>query len=589
VKGRKHLEKTCRGKRTVKRELAMNGRRSVIEQELGDDVVDTVIDKYRGREIEFFMERGRKYPEKLEEIFHAVANGTHDEVVVRGCRGGGKTLVISDAATKRFRWDEWDVFHIGGSLKQAKDGYKYVNDTLTKSSDLGDSLQDNLKTAAIGPRGNWYNIAAASTKGVRGGHPGDIHPEMGNVPHGGMLVKDEFDEMDPRISEAADFSMDVAHPAMTVTTSTAHKDDGEGIQQLLEDAAARGAKVITFDAFDVTEVCTHDCAKCPGGFDFAGPMYGGCPATKAAEAMQRKRMNLQAGAIALPTATPASSAAWEAHKSKVGWIGNEPAYCAGRAKLHREGHLKVARLAQMFRKSNRRGFEIELCCRRRKGGLTICNAMHLDKCLDPDLVPMSGYDGCIVIDWGLKSQAAILAVQQQKDNTYAVIDVNLPTMWSSDSVWEHCERLREEHGFNEVFADASHPYNNLDGANKFGFQVTEVPFAQNKEFGADWVAAIVERQQLRIRGRLVAPEPGAGPNAKAERIFYSDDEETLFTQLKGWRRDAKGKIVKKNDHGCDALLQAALKFADEQPWKVECAGAGARDFAGGSRRDSDDD
>lgn len=567
-----------------------------IESELEKDAsAEDVLEKYRNREMEFFKERGRKYPEKLEEIFNAVANGNNSEVVIRGARGCGKTMVVSDAGTKRFRWDEWDVFHIGGSLKQAKDGYKYVNSHLTKVADLGDSLQDNLKTAAVGPRGNWYNIAAASTKGVRGGHPGDIHEEMGNVPHGGLLIKDEFDEMDIRISEAADFSMDVADPAMTVTTSTAHRDDGEGIQKLVEEAARRGAHVILLDAFDVTETCTHDCVTCPGGIDFAGDLYGGCPANKALEAMQRKVNNLQPGAIAIPTKTAESIARWEDHKKQVGWIGNEPAYCAGRAKTHRPGHIRIQRLVQMFGKARRKTFEVEICCRRRSGGLTVCNAMKLDRCLGGRVLPQSGHEGCFTIDWGLRSLASIHAVQAQMNNKIAIPNTRSVHMWSADQVWQLLEIWRDELGFNEVFADASHPYNNLKGANEYGFEVTEVPFAKYKEFGAGWVADIVEREQLLLPGRIVISEH-TGPLAKAEIVFNSEDEETLYLQLKGWRRDSKGKIVKLHDHACDSLLCASLKFAPECPFVVEFQSAGTRtacggngDYSGGDRYDDGDD
>lgn len=519
------------------------------------------LDKYRGRELDFYTERGRLYPEKLEEVFSTIFGVKCSDLVVVGPRGGGKTMGVSDAVLALFLFKEFDAFQIGGSLEQANKGFNYVRQILYQDTKLSESLQDELKTMATGARGNWYKVAPSSMKQVRGPHPGDPHPEMDWEPHGGVLVKDERDEMDDDIADAADFCLDSADPSINITTSTMHRDDGGGIALMADEAEARGAKVIKFDVFDVCEVCTHDCAVCPGGQAFAGALFGGVKA--------KNKIGT------LPSA--ASFDQWDQWQKDNAWPEGEAPYCEGRAKQHRPGHYKMHKIFSAYKRSrNIEIFEVELCCRKRRGARKVVDASRLDGCLAEDVFYQAGYDDPIVtIDWGLKGWCVLHLVQGQMDNTIAVVESEYLHMASSDSVWDLVEDWQRDYGCYEVFADASHPYENLKGVER-GFRVTEVAFNAHKEMGAGWIKGIIERGQLRIRGKIERALSGTG-EVRPDFIFWSDGARELHRQLKAWRRDKHGKIVKADDHGCDSLLCAALKFADQQPWEVNISGTGTRE------------
>lgn len=544
---------------------------AIIEQHLkpGDMAF---LDKYRGREIDFFLERGRLYPEVLEKIFLLIYNGEADDLVIIGPRGGGKTMVIYDAATARFMWKEDDVFAIGGSKEQAINGFKYSRQILNSDVQASENVEDCLKGQAVGVRGNWMRIAAASTKGVRGPHPGDPHPAMGWVAHGGLLIKDERDEMDDDIADAADFTMDVAEPSTIVTSSTMHRDDGGGIAAMAEDAEARGAVVVKYDVFDVCEVCKHDCAKCPGGFPFAGSLYGATPV----------KGKLPNGAPLLPKATAESNAAWDGFKSGNAWPVGEPAYCLGRAKMHRPGHYKMPKIFRAYKRSRHREiFEVELCCRKRKGARRIVDGAALDRCLNDSIAYCPGYDTPIItIDWGFKGWCVPILLQGQMDNTIAILDCRFEHMTSVDGILAICEEWQRQTGATLVYADSSHPYENLKMVEN-GFDVTEVVFGKDKELGAGWVRGIVEKNQLRIPGKILR---GNSQGEKPTYIFYNDGIEQLFDQTKSWQRDKNGKIVKKNDHGPDSLSCAARHFTENTEWEPEFLSSGQRDSfkAGGA-------
>lgn len=535
--------------------------RNAIDALLASDDAD-LLGQYRGREIEFLKERGRLFPEKIEELFYAIWEAKYSDIVLIGPRGGGKTMDVYDAVSLRFIFLGDDVFAVAGSEAQAINGFRYMRQLVYRDKQLAENLEESKKKEAVTSQGNWFRIAAASPTGVRGPHPGDPHEQTGWQAHGGVLIKDERDEMDDDIADSVDFTMDIADPSIIITTSTMHRDDGGGIAQMAEEAEARGAHVIKFDVFDVSEVCMHDCAKCPGKHAFAGKLYGGATPKK----------NLANGAPALPRPTPESRKDWTEYKKQNAWPAGEPAYCEGRAKQHRPGHYKMDKIFRAFKRSrNREIFEVELCCRKRRGAKRVVDSAALDRCLDEVTAYQPGYDTPIAtIDWGLKGWCVPILLQGQMDNTIAVIDVRYEHMTSADGIVEILNDWREATGMYQVYADASHPYENLKLAEN-GFEVVEVPFAKWKEYGAGWMRGIVERNQLRLPGKLVV----GTKDQKPQYIFANDAVGELHKQIKGWQRDKHGKIVKKDDHGPDSLSCAAQHFTEQTDWdptEVETTG-----------------
>ncbi len=534
------------------------------------------LEEWRGREVEFFEARGRRYPERLKDFFQAVLSREWPVVVGIGPRGGGKTMAVSDAALGRFLWCDDDIYQLGGSLKQAREGFKYVRQILQADAALEEGLEEFLKEAATGPRGNWYRIAASSTKQARGQHPGDPHPQTGWQAHGGVLILDERDEMDDEIADAAEMSMGVADPGTIIITSTAHREDGGGIALLEEQAEAMGARVFKWDILDVSEVCTHDCAACPGGHAFAGALLGGTRA--------RRPRSLPSGSDALGSrhcgtvATAESVAAWEKYRREHGWVGDEPAYCGGKAKLHAPGHMKMERIFATYRKArNKEIFEVEMLCRRRRGARSVVDPAKLDACLDPEAGYRGGYETVLTVDWGLKGWCVVTA-QQAQLNRIVVVDVRYLHLAPVGHVIEILEEMRDAYGAHEVYADASHPYENLEVANA-GFEMTECPFNQVKELGAGWLRGIVERREFAIPGQILRAKDHQG-RPQWEYVFRSEDFRELWRQIKRWRRDKNGKIVKADDHGPDSVICAAKKFALEEAWEPESEGTGRRESFG---------
>lgn len=562
---------------------------ALIEELLDPECDGDVPARYRGREIELFQARGRLYPEKLWEFFDAIVGRRHGIVIGIGPRGGGKTMAASDAALARFLVHGDDVFQLGGSFDQAKRGFQYVRQMLNADSDLAESLEDFLKTAAVGVKGNWYKIAACSQKAARGEHPGDPHEGTGWQAHGGLLVLDERDEMDDEVAAAAQFSMAAANPGTVLITSTAHRDDGSGIALLEEQSEALGAKLVKWDCLDVCEVCGHDCAVCPGGRAFAGALFGGKRIAdrrlKIAEGARTGRDRIdgtRAGADGSgrrrdrigTVATAESVAGWEAFKREVNWPADEAAYCTGKAKLHRAGHLRLETIFRMFKAApSREAFEVEMMCRRRGGARNVCDAAKLDGCLDRDAGYLAGYETVATIDWGLKGWAVLIALQRQNTRVVAV-DCQYLRLAPVGTVLGVLQEWRDAYGVYEVWADASHPYENLEVASA-GFAIHEVAFASKKELGAGWIRGMVERGELGIPGWI---ERGADASGRAvyEYRFPSDAMRNLWRQLRRWRRDKNGKIVKGDDHGCDSLLCAAERFAVSAEWVPDSEGSGMR-------------
>jgi len=104
---------------------------------------------------------------------------------------------------------------------------------------------------------------------------------------------------------------------------------------------------------------------------------------------------------------------------------------------------------------------------------------------------------------------------------------------------------RRMYDINEVYGDSSHPFEN-DALRKADFKVTEVTFVSFKEAGAGAVKWFFEKKRIEL------PEK------------FKD----VIDQLKKWRRDKHGKIVKKDDHFPDALLCTMMKWWQKARRKV---------------------
>jgi hypothetical protein len=301
---------------------------------------------------------------------------------------------------------------------------------------------------------------------------------------------------------------------------------------LAEDPGGQGYKLYSWDIFDVAERCRKACKRCVPEF---------------------------------------------AEK-----------YCRGKAKRHRAGWVPIANIVEQWTgRLSDEDFEVELMGWRPSSEGLVLDPVLVDAALSGAPRYLPGQPTAILIDWGLKGWACVLVAQEQEDRAIAVVDAEYFHMMPDTAIYAHCEELSEAYGTREIYADASHPYQNYNLALK-GFQATEVRFAEVKDLGAGWIKGLTERGLLRLPGEAEGnlrqrekkeyPQIGADYADKKQQKyrFPGPDFKRLHGELKGWRRGKNGQIVKKDDHGPDALLCGAMKWAGKAPWSAEFASSGRR-------------
>jgi|GEM_PF-1662242 len=216
------------------------------------------------------------------------------------------------------------------------------------------------------------------------------------------------------------------------------------------------------------------------------------------------------------------------------------AYCGGKAKRGK-GWLPIDNIRQAFIESPREWWEVEDMGMRPSGEGMVLPPEKIKQAFDHDfvgIVPTA--ESWFGVDWGFKGMTAIESLQRVEDKVNLVeskefTEITLPL------IVEYLREQSEILGTKVVYADSSHPFENNQLKNE-GFDVIEVVFGAYKETGAGWLRYLFERDRFQAPRYLVK----------------------VKTQLINWRRDKSGKIVKKDDHHCDALLAGTKKLEDSQ-------------------------
>jgi hypothetical protein len=212
-------------------------------------------------------------------------------------------------------------------------------------------------------------------------------------------------------------------------------------------------------------------------------------------------------------------------------------YCQGKAKKNSIlGWVSVDYLFAMWEEMDKEWFEVELMSRRPSGAGLVVDPQHWPAALVDEAPYVPGAPNCMGIDWGYVGMSAGLATQSANGK----IQIFNRIRWTRKGIEIIIADLvawREMYGITEVYADSSHPFEN-DQVRKAGFIVTEVTFVSFKDAGAGAIRGFFEKGQIEI------PK------------IYKD----VIEQLKKWRRGKDGKIIKKDDHYCDALLCTMWKW-----------------------------
>lgn len=190
-------------------------------------------------------------------------------------------------------------------------------------------------------------------------------------------------------------------------------------------------------------------------------------------------------------------------------------------------------------------FEVEYECQRPGLKKQVFDVQVIEDAIVERLQWEAGAKAAVGVDWGLIGQTAL--VMSVRCTSY--VGIPHSRFFTGELVPVVIEALRswsEEHKVVfPVYVDSSHPFNNLE-LSQAGFNVIPVAFAKWKDFGYKNVQRGLAHKKIRI--------------CKAFNPM-------LIHQLKQLRKGATGKIVKKEDHGPDALMCAMLHFMilDEFP------------------------
>ena len=430
-----------------------------------------LIEEYEYKPLEFLAMKGSYYPPKLEEMFLDIYSGRVTRALWVGPRSGGKTYELGDLAAVLFLFKGFDALISSGGEDQAKGTYERVTTVLADEGETAEYVPTLTTQITRGRSGNWIRFTAASTRRVRGPHPGRGH--------GGLIILDEEGEMDEKIVKAVLGTGGTADPLIIIRASTAHNIDGT-FAELMDNYEARGYKLYEWDAFDVCGKCTRNCEDCIPEF--------------------------------------------------------REEYCRGKAHNNSVlGWISIDYLIQMWAEETVDWFEVEMMGRKPKGAVFVINRDDFKTAVVPEVPYVKGLPGAFGVDWGFKGLAAIVATQM--DVKLRVFDRMSFSRTGIEDITNALKDWRTMYDINEVYADSSHPFEN-DALRKADFTVTEVTFVSFKEAGAGAVKWFFEKKNIEI------PE------------VFGD----LIGQLKKWKRDKHGKIVKKDDHFPDALLCTMMKW-----------------------------
>lgn len=223
-------------------------------------------------------------------------------------------------------------------------------------------------------------------------------------------------------------------------------------------------------------------------------------------------------------------------------------YCKGKAKLS-QGWVDVNEIIGEWKDSSKDSFEVEVMGMRPASAGLVIQIQDIERAVDlgtrayPNEFDYSWFG----IDWGFVGMTAVVALGIAADKVF-VRHTEMFSRHGIDTIVEKLKKLRAQFGIREVYADSSHPFENSRLRDE-GFAVWSakpgepgatlgVPFVTFKEEGVSILSYLFEKGRIGIR----------------------PSEHVVLRQLRTWRRDEGGHIVKKDDHFPDALVAAMMKL-----------------------------
>jgi hypothetical protein len=418
-------------------------------------------------------------------------------------RGGGGSLAAAVLIWLMMVYKSKSFIDMAGSGEQAKRVYEYTTQFWYCIPGLADAvlLKDPLQSLTAMKNGVTLSCVPASEKAARGKHtPG--------------FVADESCQEDARIGRVLQAAVQgvLSEPNFTIVLlSTFHVPFGF-FQEAWDLAQERGFKRYWWNVYDCMKQCEEG-MECATEDDPQAISYcqTECPLTEV---------------------MPDYNADGEQ-------IGEHFDGCQGRARtacghLSRDNVLKAKVL-----NAGTDVWAVEHECHRPTASGMIYNPEKVQLAVVPacEIVrPTGTVRRAVGIDW---DRFAVAVLAERGTDHIAITEGRIFDSRPISDLVQYLVELRNRVGDFVVYADAENAYGNLDCRNA-GFETVPVAFNKFKDEGIENLARYFEHQKIKIA------DEGA--------------LQTVVRQLLRYHRDDSGRIVKKDDHGPDALLCAMLPF-----------------------------
>lgn len=442
----------------------------------------------------------------MHEFVSDVFYRRKSRVIVWKPRGGGGSLSAAILIFLLMTYQKRDILDVSGSGEQALCVYNYVRVFCDLIPGFDAMLQGGgtNKTRASFLNGGSVLCAPATEKQVRGKHKS-------------VLVIDEAceDQREEEFRAALQGALSEEDPII-VLLSTFHLPSGF-YQECWDEAEKLGFERIRWSVIDTMAPCKkwmeYVTSTDPDGMDFC---MNRCPFTVSKEVVDAS------GQLVV--------------KDKIG--------CKGSGR-NAQGWLSYDRVLEAYKINiGTNKFEIEWLCARPNYENSIYSPEVIEDAISIPLGYSKADEFAVGIDWGIETSnsLAITLVARQLEHIY-VHECLLSDHKLVKDVAEILNHWMDKIGKRfPVLTDASHPFNNAE-LSQAGFDVRPVNFGTWKKFGIQNLSKFLIFRRIKISNTLTV----------------------LIEQLKKFRRDKKGGIVKKDDHGADSLMVAVLnwKFEDE--------------------------
>lgn len=455
----------------------------------------------------FIYKDGRKLPiivippmlEFLSDLFFE----REQQAILWKPRGGGGSLAAAVLIWLMMVYRNKSFIDMAGSGEQAKRVYEYTTQFWYCIPNLSEALleKDPLQSLTQLKNGVSLSCVPASEKAARGKHTAGF-------------VADESCQEDPRIGRVLQAAVQgvLSEPNFTIVLlSTFHVPFGF-FQEAWDLAEERGYKRYSWNVYDCM-------ATCSVGLDEA--------------------TDIDPQAISYCQEDCPLTEVVADYNAEGELVGEHFEGCHGKARTT-AGHLSRDNVIKA--KLLNRGtdvWEVEHECKRPKAAGMIYNPEKVQEAVIPlaEIIRPEGHVRRVVgIDWG---RFAVAVLAERGTDHIAITEGRIFDSRPISDLVQYLVELRARVGEFVVYADAENAYGNLDCRNA-GFETVPVAFNKFKDEGIENIARYFEHGKIKI----------------------ADDGalQTVVRQLLRYHRDESGRIVKKDDHGPDALLCAMLPF-----------------------------